>query len=61
MAGKKKRGRPKGRKSNPDYTTMTLYIKRDLRKHFHARTLLLDTDMSTVAEELIQEWLENNP
>jgi len=59
-------GRPKGRRSNPDYTQISAYVPLDL--YLDVQTELLKerkskrqrraTDVSGLVEELLSEWVE---
>lgn len=55
---KRRRGRPLGRKSNPDYVQSCAYIPRALRKE--VQHLLLDRDLtfSDLVEQLLRRWVE---
>ena len=54
----KKKGRPRGKRSNPDYEQVTAYIKKETYKNVKKR--LLDDpeerDFSTLLEELLDRW-----
>lgn len=55
----KKRGRPKGKRSNPDYEQVTAYIRRDTYKA--TKIALLEEeegDFSDLVESLLAEWLD---
>jgi hypothetical protein len=55
-----KMGRPKGKRSNPDYTQVTAYIRQDTYKDI--RVLLLQKgdgqEFSELVEELLSEYLK---
>jgi hypothetical protein len=55
-----KMGRPKGKRSNPDYTQVTAYIRQDTYKD--VRVLLLQKgdgqEFSELIEELLSEYLK---
>lgn len=55
-----KMGRPKGKRSNPDYTQVTAYIRQDTYKDI--RVLLLQRgdgqEFSELVEELLSEHLK---
>jgi hypothetical protein len=55
-----KMGRPKGKRSNPDYTQVTAYIRQDTYKD--VRVLLLQQgngqEFSELVEELLSEYLK---
>lgn len=55
---KRGRGRPRAKKSDPDYTTLTTYIKLSTYKEFKKRCIDLDTEMSEVVQRLLDEWLD---
>jgi hypothetical protein len=55
-----KMGRPKGKRSNPDYTQVTAYIRQETYKDI--RVLLLQKgdgqEFSELVEELLSEYLK---
>lgn len=51
-----KRGRPKGKRSHPDYEQVTAYIRKDT--HRDVKIALLSEDDGREFSELIQELLE---
>ncbi len=53
------RGRPKGKKSDPNYTTVTAYIKVETYKALKKRCVDIDMDMSEVIQRLLEDWLES--
>ena len=58
----KKLGRPvKGKSSNPDYESTTIYLRKDV-KHRAGRILFEDKDrgLSDVLDALLEEWVEKN-
>lgn len=58
----KTRGRPvKGKSSNPDYESTTIYLRKDM-KHKALRILFEDKDrgLSDVLDELLEEWVDKN-
>jgi hypothetical protein len=55
----KGRGRPKGKKSDPDYTTLTAYIKVTTYKALKKRCVDLDVQMSEVVQRLLDDWLDH--
>lgn len=52
-----KRGRPKGKRSHPDYEQVTAYIRKDT--HRAAKIALLSEGEEREFSELIQELLEH--
>jgi hypothetical protein len=52
-------GRPRGKKTNPDYVQVTVYLRKD--NHTAARKLLLDNrrQFSDLVDELVSEWISN--
>ena len=54
-------GRPRGKKSNPDYQQVTVYLQKDI--HRSAQKLLLDENQrkqfSELVNELVSEWVKN--
>lgn len=57
----KKRGRPRGKRSDSDYTQVTAYIRSDT--HVGVQMLLLkdgkQKDFSDLVEELLAKWLRS--
>ena len=55
-----KRGRPKGKRSHPDYEQVTAYIRKDT--HRSAKIALLregeEREFSELIQELLEEWLK---
>ena len=54
------RGRPPGKRSNPQYRQITAYIRTDT--HEQAKKALLDQkkELSELLEELLSQWLKSN-
>ena len=54
-----KRGRPKGKRSNPDYEQVTAYIKKKTYKQTKIALLEQEEveDFSGLVEKLLSEWL----
>ena len=50
-------GRPPGKKSNPDYTQATVYLRK--QTHLAAKKRLLDEgkEFSELVEELVTQWI----
>ena len=57
----KPRGRPKGKRSNPDFEQVTAYIRK--QTHQEVKITLLqeggDREFSELVEELLSEWLRS--
>ena len=57
-----KRGRPNGKRSDPDYVGFTTYIRRDT--HHEVKTALLrekqGRELSELVEELLSQWLKHD-
>lgn len=58
MTEKRGRGRPKGKTSDPNYTTLTTYIRVETYKELKKRCVDLDMEMSEVVQQLLDDWLE---
>ena len=54
---KRGRGRPRGKTSDPTYTTLTTYIKVATYKALKKKCVDLDMEMSQVVQQLLDEWL----
>ena len=54
-----KMGRPPGKKSNPDYTQVTVYLRKEV--HQTARKLLIDESrqFSDLVDQLVSQWNED--
>ena len=54
----RKVGRPPGKKSNPDYTQVTVYLRK--RTHLAAKKNLLDDgrEFSELVEDLVAQWIQ---
>ena len=55
------RGRPAGgKRSNPDYVTTTIFLRKDTKKK--AATILLnrEEDLSSILERLLSQWVNDN-
>ena len=55
---KRGKGRPKGKKSDPDYTTLTTYIRMETYRALNIRAIKEDREMSEVVQELLDKWLK---
>lgn len=60
---KPRRGRPSGKRSDPDFVGFTTYIRR--QTHRGVKRALLDEpeerEMSELVEELLANWLKSKP
>ena len=56
----RKVGRPPGKKSDPDYSQVTVYLRKG--NHLAAKKRLLDDgkEFSELVDELVTAWLENS-
>jgi hypothetical protein len=58
-----RRGRPSGKRSDPDFVGFTTYIRKDT--HRKAKIALLEEgaggELSELVEDLIVKWLESKP
>lgn len=61
--GKTRRGRPNGKRSDPDYVGFTTYIRKDT--HYEVKVALLQEkkgrELSMLVEELLAHWLKSRP
>ena len=55
-----KMGRPPGKKSNPSYSQVTVYLQKNV--HRNARKLLFDDgrNFSDLVDELVARWVAEN-
>ena len=53
-------GRPPGKKSNPDYTQVTVYLRK--QTHLAAKKRLLDEgrEFSELVEDLVIQWIQKS-
>lgn len=56
-----RRGRPPGKRSNPNYEQVTAYVKRETYKNIKISLLKQDefSDFSELVEALLSEWLKS--
>lgn len=54
---KRGRGRPKGKKSNPEYTRLMVYVRKDTLKATKKRLIDLEMEASELVQQLLEEWL----
>ena len=59
-ASPRKVGRPPGKKSNPDYTQVTVYLRK--QTHLAAKKRLLDEggEFSELVEDLVTQWIQKS-
>ena len=52
-----KMGRPAGKKTNPEYTQVTVYLRKDI--HRRAKKILIDDgrEFSELVDELVSNWV----
>jgi hypothetical protein len=50
-------GRPRGKRSNPDYSQVTSYIKKETHKSVQRVLLEKEKEFSELIQELLEEWL----
>ncbi len=55
----RKRGRPKGKRSNPDFTQVTAYMRKDTYKNAQKALLDEDEEFSELVEDLVSKWLKS--
>ncbi len=55
----KKRGRPKGKRSNPAFTQVTAYMRKDTYKNAQKALLDEDEEFSELVEDLVSKWLKS--
>ena len=53
-------GRPRGKKSNPQYTQVTVYLRREV--HLAAKRILIDDgrEFSQLVDELVYNWIQTS-
>jgi len=52
-------GRPKGKRSNPEYTQVTSYIRKETYKQVRRELLDNEREFSGLIQELLEEWLQS--
>lgn len=51
-------GRPKGKRSDPNFTQVTSYVKKETYKQVKRELLDDEREFSELIQELLEEWLE---
>lgn len=55
------RGRPRGKRSDPDFTPVYAYIRKSTHKEVKIKLIQQDNrDFSELLDELLSEWLKSN-
>jgi hypothetical protein len=54
-----KMGRPAGKKTNPEYTQVTVYLRKEV--HRQAKKILIDDgrEFSELVDELVSKWVSD--
>ncbi|HEY9697060.1 MAG TPA: hypothetical protein V6D10_07340 [Trichocoleus sp.] len=60
MTEKRKPGRPKGKRSDPDYILCCGLVKKKTLKQVKHLLLDRDLELSQLMEQLFQEWIDQN-
>ena len=50
-------GRPAAKHSSPDYTQMTVYVRKDVRRAVKIRLFEEGLELSALVERLLSNWL----
>lgn len=50
-------GRPRAKHSSPDYSQMTVYVRKDVRRAIKIRLFEEGLEMSALVERLLSNWL----
>ena len=50
-------GRPQAKHSSPDYSQMTVYVRKDVRRAIKIRLFQEGLEMSALVEKLLSNWL----
>ena len=53
-----KRGRPPAKHSSPDYTQISVYVRKDVRNAVKMRLFSEGLELSALVERLLREWLD---
>ena len=51
-----RRGRPRGKRSDPDYTQVTVYLPKTLHRGVRSKLALQGREFSQLVEELLTDW-----
>lgn len=54
-------GRPRAKHSSPDYTQVSLYLHKDVRKKVKMHLLEQGAEFSALVESLLRDWLKRRP
>ena len=54
-----RRGRPQGKRSDPDYTQVTAYVLKDTYKGVQKALLDDEVEFSELVQELLAQWLKS--
>jgi hypothetical protein len=52
-------GRPKGKRSNPEYTQVIGYIRKETYKQVRRELLDDEREFSELIQQLLEEWLQS--
>jgi hypothetical protein len=52
-------GRPPAKHSSPDYSQLTVYVRKDVRRAIKIRLFEEGLEMSALVERLLIDWLAN--
>lgn len=58
MENRRRRGRPPGKKSNPDFIQVAGYIKKNSYRQLKIKCFELDLEISEALQEMIDRWLK---
>lgn len=60
MEEKRGRGRPRAKKSNPDYTTLSVYVRKSTLKLIKKRCIDEEMEVSELVQQLFEAWLNSD-
>ena len=52
-------GRPRGKKSDPDYRQVTVYLREEVHRAAKKRLLDQDKQFSELVDELVDQWVKS--
>ena len=56
----KKRGRPAGKRTNPEYRQLTIFVRNDTLDRVKIALIKNKGEVSELAEQLFSEWLDQH-
>lgn len=57
MSEKRKRGRPRSKRSDPSYTTLTVLIRKETYRRLKIRAVEEERELSQIVQDLLDAYL----